>query len=510
MADTIRPAEADTDQTVIWEPQPRQEAFISCPADDAGFGGSRGGGKSDAVIGDWIGHEFEYGQHAIGMAFRRTTIQIGELVERAKLILTPLGHVWHEQGKYFRGPKGGRLRFTYLERDADADGYQGHSYTRLYGEEIGTFPNETPINKLFATLRSGHGVPCQMKNTTNPGGPGHNWVKARYRLQGILTKPISYQFEFINPFNNKKIIKTRAFIPSKVTDNKYLGDDYVANIMMSGSKQLVKAWLEGDWDIIDGAFFDGWESGKHVVTPFEIPKDWLRFRSMDWGYATPFSIGWWAVCDEDRLVEGASGRQVVIPRGALVRYREWYGMPQAQPNVGLRLTAEQVADGIRERESADKISYGVIDPSAFQHQNGPSVAERMMNRGVMFRKADNTRVSPDKGKLGGWDAMRSRLRGDGENPMLFVFSTCRDFIRTVPILQHDRDRPEDLDTEQEDHAADECRYACLSRPYIPKPIIPPKPKDLIFEVQPDGSIKGNMSVRDRVLMLEKRRKRNEA
>ena len=133
-----------------------------------------------------------------------------------------------------------------------------------------------------------------------------------------------------------------------------------------------------------------------------------------------------------------------------------------------------------------------------------------MNRGVMFRKADNTRVSPDKGKLGGWDAMRSRLRGDGENPMLFVFSTCRDFIRTVPILQHDRDRPEDLDTEQEDHAADECRYACLSRPYIPKPIIPPKPKDLIFEVQPDGRVVGNMGVRERVLMLEKIRKRNEA
>jgi hypothetical protein len=508
MADELKPRDESLNQTVIWQPGPKQASFISCPADDVGYGGSRGGGKSDAVIGDWLGHEYEFGEAAIGMAFRRTTVQINELIERSKQILTPLGHKWHEQGHFFRGPKGGRLRFTYLERDADADNYQGHSYTRLYPEEIGTFPNEQPINKLFATLRSGHGVPCQMKSTCNPGGPGHNWVKARYRLSGILTKPSYYEFDLINPFTKKRIVKRRAFVPAKVTDNKYLGDDYVANIMMAGSAKLVKAWLEGDWDIVDGAFFDGWESGKHVIRPFEVPKDWLRFRSMDWGFATPFSIDWWAVCPDPHEVETASGRQSIIPRGALILYREWYGANDGQPNIGLRLTAEQVADGIIEREHSEKIAYGVIDPSAFAHQNGPSVAERMFAQKVQFRKADNTRVSRDKGALGGWDMMRARLRGDGETPMLYVFSTCKDFIRTVPVLQHDSDRPEDLDTEQEDHASDSARYACLSRPWVPKPIEPEKPKDLIYEVKPDGSVVANMGVRERVLMLEKKRKRD--
>ena len=510
MAEAVRHADEGNHQTVIWQPQPRQEAFINCPADDVGFGGARGGGKSDGIVGDWTYHESEYGEAAIGMAFRRERTQITELIERSKQILGPLGHKWHEQGHYFRGPKGGRLRFTYLERDADADAYQGHSYTRLYPEEMGTFPNEAPINKLFATLRSGQGVPCQMKGTTNPGGPGHNWLKARYKLSGAVYRPTHSQFEFINPFTKKKIVKTRAFIPSRVTDNKYLGDDYVANIMMSGSEALVKAWLEGDWDIIDGAFFDYWAAGRHVIPPFNIPVDWLRFRSMDWGFATPFSVGWWAVCPDDIWQESVTGRDCFIPRGALIRYREWYGCPEGQPNVGIRLTAEEVARGIKEREQGEKIAYGVIDPAAFAHTNGPSIAERMMNEGVMFRRADNTRVSADKGNLGGWDMVRARLKGDGDAPMMFVFSTCKDFIRTFPVLQHDRDRPEDLDTDQEDHAADDARYACLSRPWIPKPKTPPKPKELIYTAQEDGRIVGNMSVRDRVLMLEKKRKRANA
>jgi hypothetical protein len=493
---------------IIWEPQQGpQTQLLTCPVFEVFFGGARGGGKTDGMLGEWVSHADMYGEYAIGLMIRRELTQLIETIERSKQLYIPLGAKFHEQAKMWTFPNGARLRFAYLERDSDADAYQGHSYTRIYVEELGTFPNSAPIFKLMATLRSGQGVPCGFRATGNPGGPGHNWVKSRY----IDPAPLGWEIitsDFKNPWTNKVFQRERVYIPSRVTDNQYLGADYVANLQMSGSTQLVKAWLEGDWDIVDGAFFDGWESGKHVVRPFEIPKDWLRFRSMDWGYATPFSIGWWAVCPDPFEVETISGRIASIPRGVLVRYREWYGAPDGQPNIGLRLTAEQVADGIIEREHGEKIAYGVIDPSAFAHQNGPSVAERMFARKAQFRKADNTRVSRDKGALGGWDMVRSRLRGDGETPMLYVFSTCRDFIRTVPTLQHDSDRPEDLDTEQEDHAADECRYACLSRPWVPKPMEPEKPKELIYEVKPDGRVVANMGVRDRVLMLEKKRKRD--
>lgn len=483
MAEAIRATAKSDDTITVWEPQDRQAAFITCPADDVGFGGARGGGKSDGVIGDWADHEETYGQYAIGMAFRRERTQLTELIERAKQILSPIGHVWHEQDKFFRGPKGGRLRFTYLESDSDADAYQGHSYTRLYPEEMGTFPSEAPINKLQATLRSGNGVPCQMKGTCNPGGPGHQWVKARYRLD-VRPKGFElFETEYTNPFTKKTVTKTRMFIPSLVTDNKYLGDDYVANLFQVGSEQLVRAWLEGDWTVIDGAYFDCWRFDRHVVAPFKIPEEWARFRSADWGSASPFSIGWWAIAGDDYTcaLDKHRGVAQTIPRGALIRYREWYGA--SKPNVGLKLTAEAVADGIVEREKSDpKLTYAVLDPSTFKEDGGPSIAERINQRlgktkNTMFRHADNARVS-QRGAMGGWDQMRSRLVGDGETPMIFCFSTCVDSIRTIPVLQHDVARPEDLNTDSEDHAADDWRYACMSRPWIKKALEADKPRNI--------------------------------
>lgn len=472
------------DQEIIWDAQPKQAAFIACPCDDVAFGGARGGGKSDGVIGDWASHEDLYHEHAIGLALRRERTQLIELIERAKQILIPIGHKWHEQDKYFRGPNGGRLRFAYLENDSDADAYQGHGYTRIYIEEVGTFPAESPVAKLMATLRSGHGVPCQMKSTCNPGGPGHQWVKARYRLDTNPGGMEIYRFEYINPFTKKKIEKTRVFIPSKVVDNKYLGDDYVANLFQVGSENLVKAWLTGDWSVIEGAFFPEWSTEKHVIPPFQIPDSWTRFRSGDWGSARPFSIGWWAVVGDDYehhypqsavgARDGSIGNGMAArryPRGSLIRYREWYGA--SAPNVGLKLTAEAVADGINEREVHDPrgidgdsaISYGVLDPAAFASDGGPSIAERMSTRRVFFRRADNARVSA-RGAMGGWDQLRARLVGDGERPMIYFFSTCKDTIRTLPALQHDTTKAEDVDTESEDHAPDEIRYACMSRPYV--------------------------------------------
>lgn len=459
MAEAARAAAQDS--TVIWDAQPRQAAFISCPADDVGFGGARGGGKSDAVIGDWISHEERYGEHAIGMAFRRERTQLTELIERSKQVLKPLGYNWHEQDKYFRGPRGGRLRFTYLESDSDADAYQGHSYTRLYPEEMGTFPSEAPINKLQATLRSGNGVPCQMKGTCNPGGPGHQWVKARYKLDEHPGGFQIFRYEFTNPFTKGKIEKTRVFIPSKVIDNKFLGDDYVANLFQVGSENLVRAWLSGDWSVIEGAFFDCWANDRHIIRPFAIPQSWVRIRSGDWGYAKPFSVGWWAVVAEPYQTDTG----LILPRGCMVRYREWYG--KVGPNEGLRLDAEEVAAGIKQREHGEKIDAAVLDPSAFAQNGGPSIAERMAtSHKIFWRPADNTRVGA-RGAMSGWDAMRGRLKGDEEgNPMLVTFSTCTDSIRTIPFLQHDAMRAEDIDTDGEDHAADEWRYASNSRPWV--------------------------------------------
>lgn len=447
------------------------------------------------MLGEWLAHEFQYGERAIGLMVRRERTQLIETIERAKQIYLPLGFKWHEQEKYFRSPKGSRLRFAYLERDADADAYQGHSYTRVYVEEAGTFPSEAPINKLAATLRSGHGVPCRFRTTFNPGGPGHQWVKARY----IDPNPLGYQIirtQFENPFTKERLEKTRIFIPSRVTDNKYLGADYVANLQMVGSPALVRAWLEGDWNVIEGAFFPEFNLSRHVIAPRSLPEDWARFRALDWGSARPFSVGWYAVSDGS--VEG-------IPRGCLVKYREWYGCT-GKPDEGLKIPAEEVAQGIKQREEGDKISYGVADPAIFASDGGPSIAERFLRNGITWRPADNARIAKH-GALGGWDQLRARLKGEEDKPMILFFSNCLATIRTIPALQHDKNRAEDVDTESEDHAADETRYACMSRPYVKTQPKPKVPDGIGLYGLPDGSIKSTKTIAEIIRRNEKARTR---
>jgi hypothetical protein len=401
-----------------------------------------------------------------------------ETIERSKQIYTKLGASFNESKSFWRWPNGARLRFGYLERDSDADQFQGWSLTRLYVEEVGTFPSERAIMKLMATLRSGHGVPVKFIATGNPGGVGQNWVKARWIDPHPAGNKIMKR-TFTNPFTGDKVEWDWVFIPSRVTDNAYLGDDYIAQLQQVGSSQLVKAWLEGDWNAVEGAFFSEWEEQRHVV-PADLVDlaelDALFFRSIDVGFASPFSVGYWCHLQSEydlgpldakrrRLDGDVRGYRGVLPAGCLLRVGEWYG--SARAGVGIRLPADTLARGVLKRDPLpfQNWAYTVIDPSAFKEEGGPSVAERMANEGLITRPADNKRVG-QWGHYGGWDVMRQRLRGDVQGrPMIATLDTCIDSIRTIPTLQHDPDKAEDLDTEQEDHAADEWRYACMSRPW---------------------------------------------
>lgn len=301
---------------------------------------------------------------------------------------------------------------------------------------------------------------------SNPGNVGHLFVKKT----------------FIEPAEPLKIWRTpkaeggmlRQYIPARLDDNPSLKEadpNYEDRLAGLGSEALVKAFRDGNWDVIDGAFFDKWDEAKHVVRPFRIPAEWARFRSVDWGYAKPFSVGWWAIAD---------GRYGDFPRGALIRYREWYGIKtdsegQFEADVGLRLEADRVRDGIIQRSGGESYLYTVCDPAMWGTQTGQSPAETFYNEGegiLGLKKGNNTRIG-GKDAIGGWDQMRGRLAGkecsDGvTRPMIYVFDTCRHSIRTIPALIHDEDRPEDLNSDMEDHAADEWRYACMSRPFIPQ------------------------------------------
>jgi hypothetical protein len=389
-----------------------------------------------------------------------------------------------EKGNFFKFHNGARLYCAYLENEADAGHYQGWSLTRVYIEELTQFHSPEPVLRLLATLRSAHGVPAKMKCTCNPGGPGHMWVKSWVIDHGAWS--IVY--------GDEDTSITRVYIPARITDNPALlraDPSYIDKLRGVGSPQLVKAWLEGDWDIVEGAFFPEFDKARHVVAPFRVPKHWIKFRSMDWGSAKPFCVHWWAVVQEAFVASSGT----LLPRGALVCYREWYGMEKGKADVGLKMTAEQVARGIVLREMGgqgedeqgygkdqgsigdltssrdhsstvrEQIEYGIIDPAAFAVVSGPSIGETLARHGVTFRRADTQRVSHDK-RMGGWDQLRARLVGDVEGrAMIFFFSTCAAIIRTLPIMQHDEHNLEDLDTYSEDHAVDSVRYACMSRPY---------------------------------------------
>lgn len=480
---------------VIWSPQPGpQHALIDCPLSEVFFGGARGGGKTDGILGKWALREQRLGASFNAVGLRPTSVSWDDAVERSKAIFGPLGGKFNETKLTWRMPRGGRARFAYLERVSDADQYQGKNVTDVWIEEAGLYPTSVgagylprPIARMKAVLRAPRGITTQMILSGNPGGPGQHWISTRYGLIPFPGRP-----KIVTVTSEAGEITQAAVIPSRVEDNHMIDQAaYVSNLRQSGSEQLVRAWLRGDWSAVEGAFFDCWDERRHVIDPFDIPPHWLRFLSMDWGFAAPHSVGWWAVASDP--VDAGS---ITIPRGGMVRYREWYGAG------GSRLSAELLARGIleRERDAGERrdlehaagqydepvISYGVLDPSAFAVDRGPSIQEQMARAGVVFRRADNRRIRAG-GSISGWDQMRGRLNGDASgNPMLLTTSDCVDSIRTIPVLQHDPDKAEDLDTTAEDHAADDWRYACMSRPWTRE--LPDRPDKRILEVGPGNQV----------------------
>ena len=428
---------------------------MRCPITEILYGGARGGGKTDGILGRIGLRAGTFGKHYNAIVFRREMPQADDMLERARELYDANStHRITDSSFLFRNHA--RLRFRPLERLADAEKYQGQNLTDIVIEEAGNYPDPSVIMKLYGALRSAYGVPASLVMTGNPGGPGQHWLAERFQ---ILRYPEGFRiFEDRLPTGAKV---ERVFIPARVQDNPLLLQNdpgYVDRLHLVGSEALVRAWLEGDWAAVEGAFFDCWSAARHTLPPAALPEHWLRFRSMDWGSARPSSIGWWAVASEDAQL---GGRQV--SRGTMIRYREWY--VAKGPNEGLKLTAEQVAQGILDRTPEwEKIAYTVVDPAMFSEDGGPSLAERMGTSGVFCRRGDNRRVGRH-GAIGGWDQVRQRLLGDDQGPKILAFTTCRDSIRTLPTLQHDPDKPEDLDTDSEDHAADDWRYACMSRPW---------------------------------------------
>lgn len=371
---------------------------------------------------------------------------------------------------------GSKIYLCHCKDEKDRFKYHGSEIHVLLIDELTTFTEVIYRYLRFRVRMVGLEVPEQYAGMfprilcgSNPGNIGHAWVKRTF-IDG------RQELEAWNTPDEEGGM-LRQYIPARYQDNAIgMRDDpqYLGRMRGAGSKEFVRAMEEGDWAAIAGAFFDGW-SPALILPPFDPPSHWTRFGSFDWGSAKPHSYGLWTIA-EGEPVRISGGDTIHIPRGAIVRYREWYGCQPNQPDVGLKLTAEQVADGILKVERGERIAYRVADPSIWKVDGGPSIAERMFGyraawdrqqpkRYLQFREADNSRIN-------GWDQMRARMTGNAEGePLIYCTRDCVDSIRTIPMLQHDDKRREDVDTDSEDHAADEWRYACMSRPIslVPKP-----------------------------------------
>ena len=446
-----------------YRPTAKQRRFHASEADEVLYGGAAGGGKSYAICWDACMRCLRYpGTHAY--LFRRTYPELEMTLVRTMQSIVP-----QQLGKYTAGVH--EMRFTngsvahFCHLSNEGEGllkYQGAEIHWLYFDELTHFTKpmyDYLRTRLRAEKKLGI-IPC-VRSASNPGGPGHAWVKARFVDSTHMGEEIA-QIPVESSVLGSVSVRRIEYIPATAMDNPHITRDYIIELEQK-PRALREALLLGKWDAFDGQAFPEFTDDPahyvdglytHVIRPFPIPAHWTRVVSFDHGYTRPFSFGVWAVDEEGRVY----------------RYKELYGCVKGEANTGILCAPGEIAQRLSqlmETEFTEGLHVtGIADPAIWDRSRGLSVEEqiRQVFSGVIFRKGDNTRL-PGKMQL------HERLKFDADGrPMLYVFSNCRDFIRTIPSLVYDAQRPEDIDTAGEDHIYDETRYFLMSRPIAPRPV----------------------------------------
>ena len=441
--DTLPPnVQEHVEQNIIFQPNDGpQTQFLAASEREVFYGGARGGGKSYAMLIDPLRYCDK--AHHRALLIRRSMPELRDMINHSQRLYGQAypGAKWREQEKEWRFPSGARIEFGYAENLTDVLRYQGQSYTWIGIDELPQYPTPEIYNFLRSSLRSvDPDIPVYMRATGNPGNVGSLWVKEMFVDPSEPNKAFDVHIDTIA---GRKSI-TRRFIPAKLQDNPYLmqTDDYM--IMLSSLPEVQrKQFLEGDWSAFENSAFPEFDMSVHVVQPFDIPSNWLRFRTCDWGYSSAACVLWIAVDFDNNFWV----------------YREHYTQ---------RVTADVFARQVMEKEHNEYIRYGILDSSTWAKRGdaGPSIAETMIREGCKWRPSDRSPRSRVAGKLELHRLLTKDL--DTGQPKLKVFSNCTNLVRTMPMLPVDKNNPEDVDTHAEDHAYDALRYGVMSRTVHPK------------------------------------------
>lgn len=472
---------------------PHQERWWNTAANEMLIGGAAGSGKSFFMRTVAITACLEVPNCQVYM-FRRTR---GELIQNhvegatgfeamlAPLIKQGLVSYNKTENSFTFHTTQSKIFLCYCEKPGDVKRYQGMEISLLIVDELTQFAEED-YRYLRARMRVTKkwlsNVPDQWYKKTrgadgkvkkickfpwiltssNPGGTGHDWVKRTFVDKCEKNK--------VYKMNGDEGGMRRGFFPAYLTDNIHLGADYINQIKGMGKDHLVRAWLYGDWNITaDGMFSDCYIDTLHSMPAFEIPKDWYLDYTMDWGYSKPYSVGFWAESNGNSVVTLQDGRRVKFPKGTVFRVDELYGCDK-KPDVGVRHDADTICNLITEKLGYWKargytFKPGVADVNLWTGET--PMINTYKRYGHNFKKAD----SVTKARVNGWQKMRQMFQaceplkdpnGVMEDPGLFIFSNCKHFLRTVPVLQRDQNNMDDVDSKQEDHIADETRYRVMA------------------------------------------------
>lgn len=440
------------EREVVFQPNPGpQTDFLAASEREVLYGGSAGSGKSYALLADPM--RYFNNSNFSGLILRRTNDELRELIWKSQELYPKIypEAKWQEKKSQWVFPSGGKLWMTYLERDEDVLRYQGLSFSYIAFDELTQYATPFAWNYMRSRLRSTDPtLPLFQRATTNPGGRGHGWVKKMF----VDPAPGNIKFAATDidtgntlafPEGHEKEgqpLFYRRFIPATLKDNPYLMKDgqYEANLLALPEMQR-RQLLEGDWAVADGAAFPEFKQSAHVCEPFDIPPDWRRFRSCDYGYSSYSAVHWFAI---DPSYE------------TLFVYRELYLSKH---------TGKDLAQAVLEAEQGESIQYGILDSSCWHNrgQIGPSIAEEMISIGCRWRPSDRSAGA----RVAGKNRFHEVLKVDPvtETAGIIFFNTCRQIIADLPVIPSDPKGSDDIDPRHaSDHTYDSVRYGIMSRP----------------------------------------------